>query len=261
MNEPCKAPHRDRRGPAGEAAIPPPSPSPAGGGGQANRGGNRTSLRPLEFTSSAGSKKDGSPRFCVDYRRLNAVTRVDAQPIPRIDDTLDALAGAKWYSTLDLASGYWQVEVAERDREKTALSTPLGLFQFRVMPFGLCNALATFQRLMQKALRRLKWKTCLVYLDDIIVFGKTEEAHLERLEGVLSRLQSVGLKIKSKCQLMRQLTLPGPHRDAAWGWYRSREDGGGPGVAHASVRERSPAVPGTGDLSGISPAWQIRCTP
>ncbi|KRZ74487.1 Retrovirus-related Pol polyprotein from transposon, partial [Trichinella sp. T8] len=136
---------------------------------------------------------------------LNAVTRVDAQPIPRIDDTLDALAGAKWFSTLDLASGYWQVEVAEEDREKTAFSTPLGLFQFRVMPFGLCNAPATFQRLMEKALRGLTWKTCLVYLDDVIVFGKTEEEHLERLEGVLSRLQSVGLKIKpEKCQLMRQ---------------------------------------------------------
>ncbi|KRY54980.1 Retrovirus-related Pol polyprotein from transposon 17.6 [Trichinella britovi] len=150
-------------------------------------------------------KKDGSSRFCVDYRRLNSVTRVDAQPIPRIDDTLDALAGAKWFSTLDLASGYWQVEVAERDREKTALSTPLGLFQFRVMPFVLCNAPATFHRLMQKALRGPTWKTCLFYLDDIIVFGKTEEEHLERLEGVLSRLQSVGLKIKpEKCQLMRQ---------------------------------------------------------
>ncbi|KRY22779.1 Transposon Ty3-G Gag-Pol polyprotein [Trichinella patagoniensis] len=89
-------------------------------------------------------KKDLSPRFCVHYRRLKAVTRVDAQPIPRIDDTLNALAGAKWFSTLYLASGYWQVEVAGRDREKTAFSTPLGLFQFRVMPFGLCNAPATF---------------------------------------------------------------------------------------------------------------------
>ncbi|KRX46254.1 Transposon Ty3-I Gag-Pol polyprotein [Trichinella murrelli] len=119
-------------------------------------------------------KKDPSPRFCVDYRRLNAVTRVNAQPMPRIDDTLTALAGAKWFSTLDLASGYWQVEVAGRDREKTVFSTPLGLFQFRVIPFGLCKAPATFQRL-EKALRGLTWNTCLVYLDDIMVFGKTEE--------------------------------------------------------------------------------------
>ncbi|KRX37052.1 Transposon Ty3-G Gag-Pol polyprotein [Trichinella murrelli] len=163
-------------------------------------------------------KKDGSPRFCVDHRRQNALTRVDAQPIPRIDDTLDALAGVKWFSTLDLASGYWQVEVAE-SREKTAFSTPLGLFQFLVMPFRLCNALATFQ----------------------------QEEHLERLEKVLSRLQSVGLKIKpAKCQLMRR--VPGPRCDAAWGWYRSREDGGGPGEDHASVPEGSPGVSGTGVL-------------
>ncbi|KRX64334.1 Transposon Ty3-I Gag-Pol polyprotein [Trichinella sp. T9] len=119
-------------------------------------------------------KKELSPPFCVDYRRLNAVTRVNAQPMPRIDDTLTALAGAKWFSTLDLASGYWQVEVAGRDREKTVFSTPLGLFQFRVIPFGLCKAPATFQRL-EKALRGLTWNTCLVYLDDIMVFGKTEE--------------------------------------------------------------------------------------
>ncbi|KRX71463.1 Transposon Ty3-G Gag-Pol polyprotein [Trichinella sp. T6] len=119
-------------------------------------------------------KKDRSPRFCVDYRRLNAVTRVNPQPMPRIDDTLTALAGAKWFSTLDLASGYWQVAVAGRDQEKTVFSTPLGLFQFRVIPFGLCKAPATFQRL-EKALRGLTWNTCLVYLDDIMVFGKTEE--------------------------------------------------------------------------------------
>ncbi|KRX16021.1 Retrovirus-related Pol polyprotein from transposon [Trichinella nelsoni] len=118
--------------------------------------------------------------------RLNAVRRIDAQPIPRIDDILDALAGARWFSTLDLASGYWLVE-------------------FRVMPFGLCNALPTFQRLMETALRGLTSKTCLVYLDNIIVFGRTEEEHLERLEEVLSRLRAVGLKVKpGKCQLMRR---------------------------------------------------------
>ena len=124
-------------------------------------------------------KKDGSLHFCVDYRKVNAVTRKDAYPLPRVDDTLDTLGGSKFFTTLDLASGYWQVEVATEDRPKTAFVTPEGLFQFKVMPFGLCNAPATFQRLMDRVLGGLKWSSCLVYFDDIIVIGSTFSEHLK----------------------------------------------------------------------------------
>ena len=123
-------------------------------------------------------KKDGSLRFCVDYRRVNAVTRKDAYPLPRVDDTLDTLSGSKWFSTLDLLSGYWQVEVDPEDREKTAFCTHEGLFEFRVMPFGLCNAPATFQRLMNAVLAGLQWSSCLVYIDDLVIPGKTFLEHL-----------------------------------------------------------------------------------
>jgi hypothetical protein len=100
-------------------------------------------------------KKDKSFRFCVDYRKLNDVTYKDAYPLPRIDDTLDSLSGSKWLSTIDVLSGYWQVELAEEDHPKTAFCTTEGLFEFKVMPFGLSNAPATFQRLMDLVLSGL----------------------------------------------------------------------------------------------------------
>ena len=111
------------------------------------------------------TKKDGSTRFCIDYRRLNDVTRKDAYPLPHINETIKTLSGAGWFSTLDLASGYWQVSVAPEDRPKTAFTTRKGLFQWRVMPFGLSNAPATFSRLMELVLRGLNWEHCMVYLD------------------------------------------------------------------------------------------------
>ena len=150
-------------------------------------------------------KKDGSTRFCIDFRQLNSITKKDAQPIPRIDDTLDSLSGACWFTTLDLASGYWQVQMEDSDKEKTAFATPFGLYQFRVMPFGLCNAPATFQRLMELVLRGLHWTTCLIYLDDIIIFSKSADEHLHHLQDVFERLRQAKIKIKpKKCQLFQQ---------------------------------------------------------
>ena len=149
-------------------------------------------------------KKNGSVRFCIDYRKVNAVTRKDAYPLPRVDDTLDTLAGSVWFSTLDLKSGYWQVEVNPGDREKTAFCTQQGLFEFNVMPFGLCNAPATFQRLMNLVLAGIQWHSCLVYIDDIIIFGKTFDQHLHNLQQVLDRLRQAGLKLQpSKCQFLQ----------------------------------------------------------
>ncbi|GFV35106.1 hypothetical protein TNCV_1853231 [Trichonephila clavipes] len=130
-------------------------------------------------------KKDGSWRFCVDYRKLNSVTKKDVYPLPRIDDTFDCLKGAKFFSSMDLRPGYWQIEIDEADREKTAFITPEGLYEFKVMPFGLCNAPATFERMMDNFLRHFKWTMCLCYLDDIIVFSETFEDHLIRLRLVL----------------------------------------------------------------------------
>ena len=150
-------------------------------------------------------KKDGSTRFCVDYRKLNNLTLKDSYPLPRIDESLDALQGSKWFSTLDLQSGYFQVEMDPTDAEKTAFTTICGLYQFKVMSFGLCNAPATFERMMEIILSGLHWETCLLYIDDVIIFADSFEQHLERLSEVLSRLQTAGLKLSpKKCQLFKK---------------------------------------------------------
>lgn len=145
-------------------------------------------------------KKDGSLRMCVDYRQLNSRTRRDAFPLPRIEETLDSLSGAQWFSTIDLSSGYHQIPVTASDRPKTAFCTPFGLFEFNRMPFGLCNAPSTFQRLMERIFGDQNGQSLWLYLDDIIVFSSDTDAHLERLELVLGRLQREGIKAKlEKC--------------------------------------------------------------
>lgn len=150
-------------------------------------------------------KKDGAWRFCVDYRRLNAVTHKDAYPLPRVEESLTCLKKAEWYSTLDLASGYWQVEVHPADKEKTAFATPMGLYEFERMPFGLCNAPATFQRLMQRCLGGQVHDFLLIYLDDVILYSPDFDSHLTHLEKVFTKLKEHGLKLQpTKCRLFQR---------------------------------------------------------
>ena len=166
-------------------------------------------IRPSKSSYSSNvvivRKKDGSLRFCVDFRKLNSKTIKDAYAIPRVEDTLHLLAGAKYFTKLDLRSGYWQVELEESDKPKTAFQVgTLGFYEFHRMPFGLCNAPATFQRLMERCMGELNLDQCLIYLDDVIIFSTTFEEHLHRLEAVFTRLQDHSLKLKAKkCDFLK----------------------------------------------------------
>jgi hypothetical protein len=150
-------------------------------------------------------KKDGGIRFCCDYRSLNKVTIKDNYPLPLISEVLDTLGGYSYFSTLDALSGYWQIPLEEESKAKTAFITRDGLFEWEVMPFGVSNAPSSFQRAMDKVLHDLKWKSVLVYIDDIIIFSKTFEEHLKHLNEVFARLAEANIVLKpSKCKLFQE---------------------------------------------------------
>ena len=145
-------------------------------------------------------KPDGSIRFCIDYRKLNAVTTNDSYALPRVDDCLDSLGDARYFTTLDANCGYWQIDVNEADREKTAFTSHKGLFQFKRMPFGLMTAPATFQRAIDVVLSSVRFQCALTYLDDIVIYSPTFDQHLLDLARVLQLLRDAGVSLKrAKC--------------------------------------------------------------
>ena len=157
-------------------------------------------------------KKDGTLQFCIDFRRLNARTKKDSFPLPRMQETMESMVGARFFSSMDLKSGFWQVRMSEKSRQYTTFTVgSLGVYEFLRMLHGLCNAPATFQRLMQNFLGELNLIYALVYLDDVIVYSKTEEDHLRWLQAVFEHFHEHGLKLKpSKCSfLWKQITFLG----------------------------------------------------
>ena len=164
-------------------------------------------------------KKDGTLWFCIDFRRLNSRTKKDSFPLPRMQETMESMVGARFFSSMDLKSGFWQVRMSEKVRQYTAFTVgSLGVYEFLWMPYGLCNAPATFQRLMQNCLGELNLTYALVYLDDVKVYSRTEEDHLRQLQAMFECFYEHRLKLKpSKCSFLRkQITFLG-HKISADG--------------------------------------------
>ena len=162
-------------------------------------------------------KKDGTLRFCIDFRQLNDRTEKDSYPMPKMIDTMETMLGSKFFSTMDLKSGFWQVKMAKDSRPYTAFTVgSLGIYEFLRMPFGLCNAPATFQCLMQNCLGELNLTYARIFLDDIIIISDTEEEHIKHLVAVFKRFREHGLKLKlSKCHFFqKEINYLGHHVSA-----------------------------------------------
>ena len=149
-------------------------------------------------------KKDNSLRLCIDYRLLNSKTKLDSFPLPNMEDILSSLSDSMYFSTLDMARGYYQIPVDEASKELTAFSSGSALYQFKVLPFGVANGVATYQRLMSLVLAGVSWDVCIAYIDDLIVLGRSFDEHLSNLDSILKRLVAHNLKIKPrKCSLFK----------------------------------------------------------
>jgi len=156
-------------------------------------------------------RKDGRLRFAIDFRRVNRLTKPDSYPLPRIDNCLDMLNGSSWFCTIDLRSGFWQVAQDSADADKTTFITRKGSFRFKRLAFGLQGSPSLFQRVMDLVLAGLTWQSCLLYIDDVIVYARSPNAMLERLSQVFQRLLEHNLKIKPSklCLFQQELTFLG----------------------------------------------------
>ena len=177
-------------------------------------------------------KKDGSLRFCIDFHRLNARTKKDAYPLPHMQEIMESMVSTWHFSCMDLKSGFWQVKMVEESRQYTAfMVSSMGIYEFLCMPYGLCNAPATFQCLMQNCLGELNLTYALIYLDDVIAYSKIEEEHLIHPQAVLERFMESGLKLKpSKCNFFRmEISYLGAqsvhHQYGARHWWPERHHG------------------------------------
>ncbi|CAM2726315.1 unnamed protein product [Rotaria socialis] len=165
----------------------------------------RPSQSPWSSPVVLQKKKDGTWRFCIDYRRLNEITEKDNYPLPRIQEIFDTLGGAKYFTKLDFQGGYYQVPIDEEDKPKTAFTTRDKLWEFNVMPQGIKNGPPTFQRIVNKLLGQLQWNCALSYIDDIIIYSKSINEHLHHLEQVLSLLNHANFRLNvTKCEFMQE---------------------------------------------------------
>jgi hypothetical protein len=165
----------------------------------------RQSKSPYNSPVMVVKKKDGGWRTVIDYRKINNITIKESHPIPRADEAFDALSEANYITTLDFTSGYWQIPIREEDKQKTAYSTSSGRWEYNVLPMGLTNAPAAFQKNMETMLAGLTWKSCIVYIDDVIIYSKTFQDHLKHLQEVFDRLKTYNVNAKpQKCKFAKK---------------------------------------------------------